>query len=950
MASEPNRQSSFMGGDFALGSGATMDQATVESLLRRLLQRVEDSEQRYSQALDDLHARLDQLSQSTGQPSPSATPEQAETLARLHSQVSDLAKTFDSSTRTATEADEFAELGKTLSAAAGLGATPRPLALESAPEKAFPDFNYAAPVGQMPLMPMLEQDEAELDKRLIAMAHRLEHSIETAMPATALEALNAKMDEIASRFEAALNETVKRDNLETLERQISDMGQQLNRAEQDLAKINGIETQLNRIIARFEEAPSQIEQAAIRAAAESFRLSGGETKSSAAERLEAIHRDIVAMNERGQATDDRLADTMEAVHKSLQQLVQQVEKGTRPVPAMAPQTMPAPPPQPERKVAEASPTEAKVEKAESAAETAGKPVLRKENSLRSRLGAALPDFQKREPKLAPKDLAKEHAMTKEPEATARAEVQDAEFDAGDDFVAAAQRAAQAAAAKAEERNNGKSRKAGRASASNIVAPLEPEGRRKRPLLIILAAVLLMISAALFYGRLKSKPEAQPQATPPAAEQSTPAPAAPVPPGAPAGGTVAPERSGKSDVPPAKAKPHGTQPPSTGELDIAPPVTVGDVEVEMPEDAATAADAAVAAPERVLAPNPEPATTEIAKTVPVRTGTADPEIAPVVQPASLTTNDGTALPPGVTVTIVEPQDVPALPKDGTQAVRMPMPPEGVGAVSLRQAATNGDPKAQYAIGNRYAQGEGVARDAVQAVTWFELAANGGLAPAQYRLGVLYERGEGVAKDHAKARDWYARAAEKGNVKAMHNLAVAVSGSKDEKPNYAMAARWFAEAAKRGLADSQFNLGILTEHGLGARKNLMEAYKWFALAARSGDAEAIKRRDLVKLQMPAEAVAITDKTVASWRPASVNAEANDVTEQPTWHEAAATSPNRELVSRTQGLLNKLGYDVGAPDGELGDRTRDAIRKFQQRNGLDETGEVSVPLVTKLERLTS
>ena len=88
----------------------------------------------------------------------------------------------------------------------------------------------------MPLMPMLEQDEAELDKRLIAMAHRLEHSIETAMPATALEALNAKMDEIASRFEAALNETVKRDNLETLERQISDMGQQLNRAEQDLAQ------------------------------------------------------------------------------------------------------------------------------------------------------------------------------------------------------------------------------------------------------------------------------------------------------------------------------------------------------------------------------------------------------------------------------------------------------------------------------------------------------------------------------------------------------------------------------------------------------------------------------------------------------------------------------------------------------------------------------------------
>jgi peptidoglycan hydrolase-like protein with peptidoglycan-binding domain len=44
-----------------------------------------------------------------------------------------------------------------------------------------------------------------------------------------------------------------------------------------------------------------------------------------------------------------------------------------------------------------------------------------------------------------------------------------------------------------------------------------------------------------------------------------------------------------------------------------------------------------------------------------------------------------------------------------------------------------------------------------------------------------------------------------------------------------------------------------------------------------------------------------------------------------------------------------DYGAPDG-LGKRTRQAIKRFQQRNGLDETGEVSIPLVTKLEHLTS
>ena len=59
---------------------------------------------------------------------------------------------------------------------------------------------------------------------------------------------------------------------------------------------------------------------------------------------------------------------------------------------------------------------------------------------------------------------------------------------------------------------------------------------------------------------------------------------------------------------------------------------------------------------------------------------------------------------------------------------------------------------------------------------------------------------------------------------------------------------------------------------------------------------------------------------------------------------------LVTRAQKLLNKLGYDAGPPNGQLGDQTRDAIKSFERRNGLDETGEVTIPLVTKLERLTS
>ena len=100
---------------------------------------------------------------------------------------------------------------------------------------------------------------------------------------------------------------------------------------------------------------------------------------------------------------------------------------------------------------------------------------------------------------------------------------DSEYEIPDDLVAAARRAAQAAAAKAEERGSG-SRIRRLPGDGETATGSELPLRRKRSFLIICAAVLLAISAALLYSRLRSKP--QQEVTPPAVEQSVPAPAAP----------------------------------------------------------------------------------------------------------------------------------------------------------------------------------------------------------------------------------------------------------------------------------------------------------------------------------------------------------------------------------------------------------------------------------------
>jgi len=228
--------------------------------------------------------------------------------------------------------------------------------------------------------------------------------------------------------------------------------------------------------------------------------------------------------------------------------------------------------------------------------------------------------------------------------------------------------------------------------------------------------------------------------------------------------------------------------------------------------------------------------------------------PPISPApELLTRINAPLPPE------PPASPPAVAATPTPGAKVEMPPAAIGPLTLRRAAADGDASAQFEVAARLAEGKGIDQDFKGAVEWYLRSASTGFAQAQYRLGTHYERGLGVDRDPERARAWYQRAAEQGNVKAMHNLAVIDAG----KTNYADAVRWFTEAASYNLPDSQFNLAVLLEGGLSGNKDVKQAYVWFALAARGGDKEAMKRRDQVKGQLSADAVATADEEVRSFR---------------------------------------------------------------------------------------
>ena len=90
-------------------------------------------------------------------------------------------------------------------------------------------------------------------------------------------------------------------------------------------------------------------------------------------------------------------------------------------------------------------------------------------------------------------------------------------------------------------------------------------------------------------------------------------------------------------------------------------------------------------------------------------------------------------------------------------------------ALIQKTEKGDATSQLQLGRLYAEGLGVAKDAVEAVKWYRKAADQGLAHAQHNLGARYADGRGVPKDEVEAYKWYLLAEAQGDEQAKKSIA-------------------------------------------------------------------------------------------------------------------------------------------------------------------------------------
>lgn len=144
-----------------------------------------------------------------------------------------------------------------------------------------------------------------------------------------------------------------------------------------------------------------------------------------------------------------------------------------------------------------------------------------------------------------------------------------------------------------------------------------------------------------------------------------------------------------------------------------------------------------------------------------------------------------------------------------------------------AAQSGDAAAQYNLGMRYYNGDGVGKDLKSAAMWLAKAADQGDMDAQASLGTMYQKGEGVPQSDQDAFRWYLQSAQQGNRVAQYNLATMYASGRGTRANNAQAYFWLTLAASMGGNDIDALMssleGRMTEAQIADIKKKAEAWE-------------------------------------------------------------------------------------------------------------------------------
>ncbi len=120
-------------------------------------------------------------------------------------------------------------------------------------------------------------------------------------------------------------------------------------------------------------------------------------------------------------------------------------------------------------------------------------------------------------------------------------------------------------------------------------------------------------------------------------------------------------------------------------------------------------------------------------------------------------------------------------------------------------------------------------------------------AQFALGVMFRDGDGVLKDPLKAIKWFEPLANQLHIDAMNALSRMYLEGTDVDQDYKLALKWVKKLIAEDNAEGQYLAGNMYRNGWGVKKDEKEALKWYQKSADQKYQPARKTLGLDKDEM-------------------------------------------------------------------------------------------------------
>jgi hypothetical protein len=168
-------------------------------------------------------------------------------------------------------------------------------------------------------------------------------------------------------------------------------------------------------------------------------------------------------------------------------------------------------------------------------------------------------------------------------------------------------------------------------------------------------------------------------------------------------------------------------------------------------------------------------------------------------------------------------------------------------------------------------------------------------------MCYANGDGVAKDPVEAVELYRKAAAQDLLDAVGELGNCYLEGNGVPKNIPEGVKWIRRAAERGFPPAQNTLGLCYSKGRGVPKDYVEAYKWFNLAeAKGGDLTDEARINLAAVErfMKPEEVAEAQRLAQEFKPHKIS-EPGEASTPPNKATSGPTSAETQPTANPGGL---------------------------------------------------